>query len=197
MIGQTVVSFTDYLGDRRFILNFFGVESFQQFDVIYADLSGRLQWNVRLFDNEIYFLGHNVFDRGATALQELGAMASIVYPINPSHRVELGGGYVEREYNFQSTARLAASQFSLEELFVLDPGLQLLGLEDLTPIELSEALDNLFPNGITVPIQDPRQDDYPLVQASLIGDTTSFAGWGPDCRSPLADVGFLRSRSRQ
>lgn len=178
VIGQTRVSFTDYLGDRRFIVNFFGVETFQQFEAIYADLSGRLQWNVRLFDNEIYFIGRNVFERGPTALQELGAIASLVYPFSPSHRVEFGAGYVEREFNFQSTALIDPSQFTLEELFILDPGLEGLGLEDLDPIELAEALGQLYPFGIRVPVLDPRQDDYPIVEAALVGDTASFAPWG-------------------
>jgi len=179
VIGQTRISFTDYLGDRRFVLNFFGIETFQEFEAIYADLSGRLQWNVRLFDNEIYFIGQNIFDRGPTALKQLGAVASLVYPISQSLRVSLGAGFVQREFNFQTAANIDVGQFSLEELLILEPALGLLGLENLDPQELDMTLREIFPFGVRVLVQEPRQDDYPLVEAALIGDTTSFSGWGP------------------
>jgi Tol biopolymer transport system component len=178
VIGQTVVSFTDYLGDRRFIINFFGVESFQEFTAIYADLSGRLQWDVRLFDDEVYFIGRNFFERGPTALKQLGAVASLIYPLSPSHRASVGAGYVEREFNFQTVVDRDVGQFTLEELFVLEPGLMGLGLEDLSPAELDAALREIFPNGVRVPVLDPRSDQYPVVEAALVGDTAVFAPWG-------------------
>ncbi len=139
-IGQTVISFTDYLGDRRIQAAFQGIEQFQQFQAIYANLSGRLQWNVRLFSDESFFIGQNFFDRGPTAFKQLGAVASLVYPINPNHRFEIGAGYVERELNFQSTARVDPTLFTLEELIILEPAFADLGLELLTPEELRGAL---------------------------------------------------------
>ncbi len=35
-----------------------------------------------------------------------------------------------------------------------------------------------FPNGIVIPVLDPRNDEYPIVEAALVGDTASYAPWG-------------------
>ncbi|MDH3523050.1 MAG: BamA/TamA family outer membrane protein [Acidobacteriota bacterium] len=179
VIGQTIVSFTDNLGDRRIVAAFQGVEGFSQFQAIYADLSGRLQWNARLFDDETFFIGRDGFSRGPTAFRQLGAVASLVYPINPAHRFEVGAGYVQRDLNFQSAARVDPSLFSLEELIILQPALAGLGLEDLTPEELALFLQQAFPDGILIPVLEPRKDDYPIVEAALVGDTATYAPWGP------------------
>ncbi|MCZ6727176.1 MAG: BamA/TamA family outer membrane protein, partial [Acidobacteria bacterium] len=177
-IGQTVVSFTDYLGDRRIIATFLGIESFQSFQAAYIDLSGRRQWSVRLFDNETFFFGQSRFERGPTAFKQLGVAGSIIYPINPSHRVELGVGYVERELNFEIFAGVDKAQFSLEEILQLVPELQVFDLEDLTPEQLAEFLDEFLPGGIPVSVLGPLNDEYALLEAALIGDTVSYASWG-------------------
>lgn len=177
-IGQTVIRFTDYLGDRRIIASFQGIESFQEFQAIYADLSGRVQWNVRVFDDETFFRARDSFRRGDTAFKRLGAIASLVYPFNQSHRFEIGAGYVSREFNFLTRGRADPGQFSLEDLFILEPLLIGLGLENLPPEELDIVLDGLFPDGVLVDLLEPRDDDYPLIETALVGDTARFAPWG-------------------
>jgi len=179
VIGSTVIRFTDYLGDRRLVGYFQGVSGFQQLRLQYADLSRRWQWDVQLFDDESFFIGRNIFERGETAYSELGVLGTISYPINPSHRWEIGAGFTQRELNFQTFALADTDLFTLEELIALEPLLGGLGLEDLTDEELDVFLDTIYPQGIRVGLLDPRQDDYPLLTTALVGDTTSFAPWGP------------------
>ncbi len=181
VIGQTIIRWTDYLGDRRIIAAFQGIESFQEFDFIYADFSKRQQWTLNLYDDETFFIGRDFrgfLDRGATAFRQTGLEAGLIFPFNPTHRFEIGGGYVRRELNFQSFARVDPAQFSLEQILELEPGLQGLGLEDLPPDELAMVLDEFFPFGIAVPTLEPRTDDYPIARAALVGDTAVFMPWG-------------------
>ncbi len=181
VIGQTVVRWSDYLGDRRVIAAFQGIESFQEFNFLYADLSGRWQWTAQLYDDETFFIGRDFsgfLRRGETAFRQTGLEAALVYPFDRSHRFEIGGGYVRRELNFQSFAFADPNQFSLDQLIELEPLLGGLGLEDLTPDQLMQFLDQVFPFGIPVPVLEPRTDDYPIVRAALVGDTAIFAPWG-------------------
>ncbi len=39
LLGYTYLSLSDYLGDRRLVINFSSVSSFSNFDVVYFDLS--------------------------------------------------------------------------------------------------------------------------------------------------------------
>ncbi|HJX27829.1 MAG TPA: BamA/TamA family outer membrane protein [Thermoanaerobaculia bacterium] len=102
-VGRVVLSFSDYLGDRRIIADLSSVDSFSNFNILYADLSGRLQWQARLFDNREYYTavdtvrGELVRDQKAYAVT--GATASIVYPFSFYQRAEIGGGYLFREYS--------------------------------------------------------------------------------------------------
>lgn len=182
VIGQTIVSFTDYLGDRRVIGTFQGIESFSSFSVLYADLSSRWQWNVRLFDVETFFRGRDGFSRGPTAYSERGLVAGLVYPFSETHRFEIGVGFTQRDLNFQSAARLDPAQFSLDEIFLLAPELVEAGLEEflrgLSGAELDAALADLFPNGILFPILEAREDEYPIIEAALVGDNAVGAPWG-------------------
>ncbi len=192
VIGQSVIRFSDYLGDRRILGVFQSIESFQNFDFAYLDLSRRWQWAVNLFDNEDFFVTRDVagdFRRLRNAIQQTGLVASVIYPINTNHRVEVGTGYIYRDINFPFGATLDLDSFfldpanpqpdELEDLFELFADLEL-RLEGVPPDQIDEALDLIFPGGLVqIVLSEARSDDFPLVQAALVGDTTVYAPWGP------------------
>lgn len=146
-IGQVILTFSDYLGDRRILALFSSIDSFSNFDVIYADYSDRLQWQVHLFDDRTFYIAQdrNSFDetvRGRAAFKQTGLVASLIYPFTFYQRFEIGGGYLMREY--------------LQQVVQQDPetGQLFLGLEEV-------------------------DDDFPMLQTSLVGDSSRNVGWGP------------------
>ncbi|HYO16186.1 MAG TPA: hypothetical protein VE685_23560 [Thermoanaerobaculia bacterium] len=149
VLGRVLLTFSDYLGDRRILAALSTVESFSNFDIIYADFSDRLQWQTHVFDRRAYYLRRDLVrpddprfaDRERLAYQITGAIGSIVYPFSFYQRAEFGIGYVARKVN------LPIQSF--------DP-------EDEDGIDFLEF-----------------QDDFPLVQGALVGDSTVFANWGP------------------
>jgi Tol biopolymer transport system component len=107
VLGRVVLSFSDYLGDKRIIANLSSVESFSNFDFIYADLSHRRNWQVEVFDTRTYYLAQNLsgfITRDKAAFSETGAVASLVYPFSFYRRAEIGAGYIVRKIDFQSFA---------------------------------------------------------------------------------------------
>ncbi|MCL4838363.1 MAG: PD40 domain-containing protein [Thermoanaerobaculia bacterium] len=146
VLGYTYLSFTDYLGDRRLVTAFSSIESFSNFDFVYTDLSRRLNWSLRLFDDRTFYIGldqsRGVLERGRAAYSLTGAIGAIEYPFDFYRRFELGAGYIFREYDFQRV--------------VYDPV-----------------------TGTPVYSIEPQKDDFPIVQAAFVGDTTVFASWGP------------------
>jgi Tol biopolymer transport system component len=96
-LGNILLIFSDYLGDRRIFANLSSIDSFSNFDVLYADLSRRWQWGVELFDNRTFYnTGDPIqdrIDRGRVAYQVTGAIGSISYPFTFYQRAELGVGY--------------------------------------------------------------------------------------------------------
>lgn len=145
-LADTYLSFSDYLGDKRIFARFSSIESFANFDVAYIDLSDRLQWSVRLFDDRTYYIGvdqrDNRIRRGQAAYKQTGAIGSLTYPFSFYLRGEVGAGYIFREIDFQSVVR--------------DPN-----------------------TGQPVAVVTPREDDFPIVTAALVGDTTVFSSSGP------------------
>jgi len=108
VLGRVVLSFSDYLGDKRIIANLSSIESFSNFDFIYADLSHRRNWQVEVFDTRTYFLAQNVagfVTRDKAAFSETGAVASLVYPFSFYRRAEIVAGYILRKIDFQSFAQ--------------------------------------------------------------------------------------------
>ena len=102
-LGRIVLSFSDYLGDRRIIADLSSVDTFSNFDVVYADLSRRLQWQVRLFDDRRYYTAYDPV-RGADLRDHKrysvdGLIGSIIFPFSFYRRAELGVGYEYWEYS--------------------------------------------------------------------------------------------------
>ncbi|HEX9941576.1 MAG TPA: hypothetical protein VGG03_06155 [Thermoanaerobaculia bacterium] len=99
-LGRVLLVFSDYLGDRRIFANISSVDSFSNFDILYADLSRRWQWTVEIFDDRTFYSTgdplQDRIDRGRVAAQVTGAVGSIVYPFTFYQRAELGAGYIYR-----------------------------------------------------------------------------------------------------
>jgi len=103
-IGRILLTFSDNLGDRRILADLSSVQSFSNFNILYADFSNRLQWQAHLFDQRDYYiepdLARGGIDRGRLAIQQTGAVGSIVYPFTFYTRAEIGAGYLMRKFNF-------------------------------------------------------------------------------------------------
>ena len=98
--GRILLSFSDYLGDHRIFANLSSIDSFSNFDVTYADLSHRWQWQVQAFDYRTFFqTGDPLINptQGRTDFSVSGAIASVVYPFSFYQRAELGVGYLWRK----------------------------------------------------------------------------------------------------
>ena len=102
LVGQAVVTFSDYLGDRRIIGVFDSQNSLSNFDLFYTDLRNRWQWQVHLFDDRIFYVLQDPLrgnlERFDEAYQQTGLQGSVIYPFSLSQRVEFGVGYLLREF---------------------------------------------------------------------------------------------------
>jgi len=99
-VGRILLSFSDYLGDHRIFANLSSIDSFSNFDVTYADLTHRWQWQVQAFDYRTFFnAGDPALNptQGRTDFSVTGAVASVVYPFSFYQRAELGVGYLWRK----------------------------------------------------------------------------------------------------
>jgi hypothetical protein len=102
--GRILLTFSDYLGDKRILADLSSIQSFSNFDIVYADFTNRLQWQVELFDDRQYYTS-NDFVRGRRqreelAVQQTGAIGSLVYPFTFYTKAQIGAGYVYRKFNF-------------------------------------------------------------------------------------------------
>jgi WD40-like Beta Propeller Repeat/Collagenase len=145
-LGQILLSFSDYLGDRRIFANISSVDTLSNFDITYADLSRRWFWYARAFDIRTFYQADNFLDinrgvRGQLEYQITGALGAISYPFTFYQRAELGIGYLYRKYNY--------------------------------PIVFQDAF-----TGEQFVEYLPFQDDFPVIQGSLVGDSTIGAYYG-------------------
>jgi Tol biopolymer transport system component len=99
-LGQVLLTFSDYLGDRRIFANISSIDSFSNFNILYADFSRRWQWQVHLFDDRTFFATgdpiQDRIDRGRVIDQQTGAIGSVVFPFTFYQRAEIGAGYIYR-----------------------------------------------------------------------------------------------------
>ncbi len=119
-IGRVVLSFTDYLGDRRVILNVAAVDALSDFDAIYLNQRKRQQWAGRLFDRRVYafeptdFVGGIATDFDREQIYGVtGAEYTRIFPMSFNRRFELTGGAYFREFDTFSTAIGTTGQRSL------------------------------------------------------------------------------------
>ncbi|MBZ0089903.1 MAG: hypothetical protein K8H90_05955, partial [Thermoanaerobaculia bacterium] len=152
-LGYAYLAMTDYLGDRRLNLLLSSVDTFSDFDIQYIDARRRWQWSVRLFDERDYYTYRQTIDNRPVERKEgfrqTGLIGSWIYPFDFYHRVEVGAGYLRREFAFPS------------------------GIDPSNPPApgLPEQSENYLWSEIS--------NDMPLAFASLTGDSTVNAYWGP------------------
>ncbi len=144
--GRILLTFSDQLGDHRIIADFSAIETYSNFNLIYADLANRIQWSVRAFDLREYYIGYNLNSslqvvRGAQVFEETGVIGNLTLPISFYHRFELGLGYMIRRINYTEVLSL--------------------------------------PTGASAPVITPSDDNFPVVTAALVGDSSLDAGYGP------------------
>jgi len=148
LVSSTTLTMSDYLGNHRLFFLLDSVSSYTNFDVVYMDLSRRLQWGGDVFDNRQYFLNQAINEEGQTeidrrnAFRRTGVRGFMVYPFNIYHRAEASVAYLRREYDFQS--------------FVFDEQ----------------------QGGGSIPVVLPRTDSYPELGLSFVGDTAIDQSWG-------------------
>mgnify|MGYP006313366549 FL=1 len=149
LLGYPCISLSDYLGDRRLVLNLSSVSSFSNFDVVYFDLSHRWTWSVQAFDRrDFYVLGGvsgSPLDSEARqqAIQQTGMQGTWIYPFSLYHRVSAGAGYIFQKANSPTG-----------EVIVND-------------------------DGYLAPVTVELEDEYPYVTAALVGDSSVFTQNGP------------------
>ncbi len=119
-IGRVILSFTDYLGDRRIILNIAAVDALSDFDAIYLNQRKRQQWAGRLFDRRIYqfvpteVVGNIVLDYDRVQVYGVtGAEYTRIFPLSFNRRFELTGGAYFREFDIFSNAIDSSGQQNL------------------------------------------------------------------------------------
>jgi len=101
VVSRSTIYMSDMLGNRRFIASLDSVSTFSNFDFLYLDISRRLNWGARLFDNRSFYLTQNINTGQINQRQiyrETGAIGLVSYPFTRYHRVDAGTGYISRDY---------------------------------------------------------------------------------------------------
>ncbi len=159
-VGRVVLSFSDYLGDRRFIANVAAVDTFSNFQFTYLNLKNRWQWAARVFDERFFAvrrfrdtLDGRIDTESDELFKQTGVEFRLIYPFNFNNRVEIATSVRNREYKGSLCVdlRLGGDAVSCQGALT-DP--------DIVPVIL------------------PREDDFPELSVTLISDNTVFNQWG-------------------
>jgi WD40-like Beta Propeller Repeat len=99
-LSQILLSFSDYLGDRRAFFQFDSVSTFSNFRVGYFNISRRFQWGLQLYDDREYFYAYNYqtgdYSRDQRIARDTGLSLNGYYPISRYTRLEGNIGFVSR-----------------------------------------------------------------------------------------------------
>ncbi len=102
LLGRVVLTWSDYLGDRRIVGIFDSQNSLSNFDVRYLDLRNRWQWQARLFDTKYFYRVQDRrggrTERGDEAFEQLGVQGSLIYPFGLKTRAEFSLAYIFRDF---------------------------------------------------------------------------------------------------
>lgn len=110
-LGRILLSFSDYLGNRRIFANLSSIDSFSNFNITYADLTRRWQWQATVFDDRtFYYSGDPFIDRTnrRVTYQTTGALGTLIFPFTFYQRFELSGGYIYRRDAFPVPGQIGA-----------------------------------------------------------------------------------------
>jgi Tol biopolymer transport system component len=120
-VSQVLLSFSDYLGDRRAFFQFDSVSTFSNFRIGYFNIAKRFQWGVQLYDDREYFYGYNYqtgdFTRDQRIARNTGVSVNGYYPISRYTRLEGNVGFVSRALDVP----LIASNLDGTQQLVFDP----------------------------------------------------------------------------
>jgi Tol biopolymer transport system component len=104
-VSRSVIYMSDMLGNRRFIASLDSVSSFSNFDFLYFDLTRRLNWGARLFDDRSFYTALNPnsdflqLDR-RQIYRQTGAIGILSYPFTRYHRIDVGAGFESRDISY-------------------------------------------------------------------------------------------------
>ncbi|MEP7117889.1 MAG: hypothetical protein ABI880_09915, partial [Acidobacteriota bacterium] len=145
-LGGTAIAFADVLGDQQFSLFATSVSQYRSFSGSYINLERRFQYALQGFSQTQFFYGQlegvfydpsfsGIIDRDlAVATTTVrGATAFGIYPFNRYRRIELSGGVVHSNEQFQDPNLQAYSQQYQEQQF----GRQLLNNGTMVPFGLA------------------------------------------------------------
>ena len=102
LISDSVIVFSDLLGDYRHFLRLQSVSSFTDVDYAFLNLKNRADWVVRAFDQRDYFVVGRT-SGGTDRRQQrrtTGALVSWQYPFSLYHRIDTSVGYFDRTLDF-------------------------------------------------------------------------------------------------
>ncbi len=114
-VSQILLSFSDYLGDRRAFFLFDSVSTFSNFRIGYFNISHRFQWGAQVYDDRSYFYGYD-YQTGDTVRDQrisrnTGVSLLGTYPLTRYTRFEGNLGFVSRALDIPIlTANLDGSQ---------------------------------------------------------------------------------------
>ena len=156
LLGGTVISFADVLGDQQFNIQAYSVQTYRTYGASYVNLAGRMQYALQGISSEQYFYGLGAYyvpsaaflsrDDAIATRRSDGGSAIGIYPLDRFRRIELSAGV----YNFRET-------FANEELQLQSDQYQ-----------LAQFGTTLFRNGSFMPFG-----------TRFIQETTVFREYGP------------------
>jgi hypothetical protein len=107
--GGSQVALSDVLGDQNFVFTAVSLREFRSYQGTYINLSRRLHWGASGFDNTQFFFSpylipQTTFSRqGAFATQRYtGGVLVAEYPLDKFHRLELQGGLIRIQEQFEN-----------------------------------------------------------------------------------------------
>jgi hypothetical protein len=99
-VSQILLSFSDYLGDRRAFFQFDSVSTFSNFRVGYFSIGHRFQWGAQIYDDRSYFYGYDYQTGDVIRDQRISRNTGIsvlgTYPFTRYTRAEGNIGFVSR-----------------------------------------------------------------------------------------------------
>ncbi len=156
LLGGTIVSFADVLGDQQFTIQAYSIQTYRTYGASYVNLAGRMQYAFQGISSEQYFYGLASYyvpsfsflnrDNAIATRRSNGGSAIGIYPIDRFRRLELSAGL----YNFKET-------FADEGLAAQSEAYQ-----------MAQFGTNLFRNGTFMPFG-----------TRFVQETTVFREYGP------------------
>jgi Tol biopolymer transport system component len=99
-VSSVILSFSDYLGDRRAFFQFDSVSTFSNFRIGYFNLGHRLQWGAQIYDDRSYFYGYDPNTGNIVRDQRIERNTGVTlvgtYPFTRYTRVDGNIGFLSR-----------------------------------------------------------------------------------------------------